>query len=68
MTFVIEEKLPLETFKSFAKLLVVSREGELLSEHQSTPEAVQALTRHNAQHGEESAMIYRRIATAWIKY
>jgi len=67
VTFV-EEKLPREAFKSFAALIVISRDGELLSEHQSTPDAVRALSRHVAQHGEESGAIYRRTSTGWTKY
>ena len=67
MTFV-EEKLPREAFKSFATLILVSREGELISEHQSTPDAVRALTKYAHQHGEESAAIYRRNSTGWVKY
>jgi hypothetical protein len=64
----VEEKLPREAFKSFATLIVVSKEGELLSEHQSTPDAVRALAKYTAQHGEESGAIYRRTSTAWVKY
>jgi hypothetical protein len=64
----VEERLPRDAFKSYAALIVVSREGELLSEHQNTPEAVRALARHVAQNGEESALIYRRTTTAWVKY
>jgi hypothetical protein len=67
VTFV-EEKLPREAFKSFATLIVVSREGELISEHQTTPDAVRALSKYVTQHGEESAAIYRRNSTAWVKY
>ena len=67
MTFV-EEKLPREAFKSYAALILVSREGELLSEHQTTPDAVRALSKYAAQHGEESATIYRRTSTDWTKY
>jgi hypothetical protein len=63
-----EEKLPREAFKSYATLIVVSRDGELLSEHQSTPDAVRALAKYAAQHGEESGAIYRRTSTGWVKY
>jgi hypothetical protein len=65
---VVEEKLPREAFKSYAALIIVSREGEILSEHQNTPDAVRALAKYHAQHGEEGGTIYRRIATGWIKY
>jgi hypothetical protein len=67
VTFV-EEKLPREAFKSYAALIVISREGELLSEHQSTPDAVRALAKYTAQHGEETGTIYRRTSTGWVKY
>jgi hypothetical protein len=65
---VLEEKLPREAFKSFATLIVVSREGDLISEHQTTPDAVRALAKYVAQHGEESGSIYRRNSTGWVKY
>jgi len=68
VTFVVEDRLPREAFKSYAALIVVSREGELLSEHQTTPDAVRALAKYSLQHGEESGAIYRRISTAWVKY
>jgi hypothetical protein len=64
----VEEKLPRDAFKSFAALIVVSREGELLSEHQTTPDAVRALAKYSAQHGEESGAIYRRTSSDWVKY
>jgi len=64
----VEEKLPREAFKSFAALILVSPEGKLISEHQSTPDAVRALAKYSAQHGEESGAIYRRTTTSWVKY
>jgi hypothetical protein len=67
VTFV-EEKLPREAFKSFATLIVVSRDGELLSEHQTTPDAVRALAKYVLLHGDESGAIYRRTSTGWVKY
>ncbi len=68
MTFAIEDRLPREAFKSYAALIVISREGELISEHQTTPDAVRALAKYNLQHGEESGAIYRRIGNSWVKY
>ncbi|HTG44844.1 MAG TPA: hypothetical protein VK633_09960 [Verrucomicrobiae bacterium] len=65
---IAEEKLPRETFNSFAAFVVASNEGEMLSEHQSTPDAVRALARYAAQNGEEKAAIFRRTTTGWVKY
>ena len=61
------EEIPLEQVHSFAPLVILDKAGEMISEHESTPEAVQALARH-ARLSYEGPAIYRKGKQAWVKY
>ena len=52
------QELPLEQVNSFAPLVILDKFGEVISEHESTPEAVRALARYTRLSYDEPA-IYR---------
>ena len=60
--------IPLEKVKSYAPIVIYDEaKQEVISEHESTPDAVQALAKY-AKMAYEQPAIFRKSRSAWVRY
>jgi hypothetical protein len=65
---VLPEELPLDAIRSSTRVVLITLDRRVVSEHQTTPDAVRALVGFVSAHPTENAAIYRRRTTHWAKY
>ena len=70
---ILDERLPIEEIRALSPFVLIAGDLSVISEHQSTPEAVRARARYAAENGTSEngnadAAIYRRTRTHWVRY
>ena len=64
----LPESLGLSAIDSRKSIVVLRSNYSIISEHNTTPEAVKALLRFVVKFPNSEASIFRRIGTQWVRY